>query len=88
MINHERSIVLEYFVLTMIFFVGLFSLLFFKNFKNMQIFSILIMSFAYILWGMAHHSHEKTLHYKIVVEYILLSAAVSALLIILLNLAQ
>lgn len=87
MIAKEKNIVLEYFVLILILLVGLFSLLFFKNVKNMRIFSILIMSFAYILWGMAHHAHEKNPHYKIVIEYILLSGAVSVLLIILLNLA-
>lgn len=88
MITKEKNIVLEYFVLVLILLVGLFSLLFFKNIKNMRIFSILIMSFAYFLWGMAHHANEKNPHYKIVVEYILLSGAVSVLLIILLNITQ
>lgn len=86
--NQEKNAVLEYSVLILILFVGFYSLLLLRNFKNMQLFSILIMSFAYILWGIAHHSKEKTLHFKIVIEYALLSAAVSVILYILLILAR
>jgi len=85
--SHNKNLQLvQYAVLIAILVGGFYSILLFKDNRNLQIFSILIMSVAYMLWGISYHVVEKTFHIKIVVEYTLISLTVATLLIILLSL--
>ena len=77
---------IQYLTLLAILGAGFYGILLFKNNKDLQILSVMVMSFAYLIWGIAHHLIEKTFHLKIVIEYTLLAITVATLLIILLAL--
>jgi len=55
-----------------IFFILLFSL--FKENHHAQFSILTLFVIFYICWGLIHHFLEKTLHLKIVIEYILIGA--------------
>jgi hypothetical protein len=55
-----------------VFFIVLLSLA--QGDKTAQFFIILLFTFFYILWGIIHHITDRTLHLKIVIEYILIGA--------------
>ncbi len=76
---------IQYLTLIAILGAGFYGILFFKDNKELQILSAMVMGFAYLMWGIAHHLIDKTFHRKIVIEYTLLAIVVATLLIILLS---
>ncbi len=69
--KHNYQFFLLFF--TSLFFLSLFILL--KGNPISQFFTISGFIIFYIIWGIAHHFLDKTLHFKVVVEYILLGAS-------------
>lgn len=55
-----------------VFFIFLLSL--FKGDRTNQFIIMLFFSVVYVGWGIIHHIRHKTLHLKIVLEYILIGA--------------
>ncbi len=65
---------------------GIFFLIALNLFKGEQLLEfIILLSFIsfYIIWGIYHHIIENTLHFKVVLEYILIGFAVLFLIKIL-----
>ncbi|MBI1862753.1 hypothetical protein HYS00_01395 [Candidatus Microgenomates bacterium] len=63
---------------------GVFFLVFLQIFKGERRESMLVLAvFAcfYIAWGIIHHVHDRTLHVKNMVEYIVIAASVLLLLL-------
>lgn len=57
--------------------VALFFLVLLKvsdGLKSAQFFIIALFIGFYIFWGILHHIHDKSLHLKVVLEYILIGA--------------
>jgi len=71
----------HYLILILILGIGLVSFWFFHYQKMMQIWTVVLTGLAYVLWGVIHHYLEKTLHAKLVLEY--LTTAVFGVLLIL-----
>lgn len=70
-------------VLMLIFAIGLIFMA--RGSIAIQRSIIIVMSIAYVLWGIFHHVLEGDLHFKIVLEYILISATAILLLFSLLK---
>ncbi len=79
---HEHTF--QYLLLATIavFFIVLLSLA--QGDKMAQFLIILLFVVFYIVWGIIHHITDKTLHLKIVLEYILIGATALFLLQLLL----
>lgn len=60
--------------------LGLFCLIWFRYNHALQLTAVILMGLYYPLWGIIHHSHQRDLHPKIVVEYLLI--AVLAVLVV------
>lgn len=69
----------HYFVLLGLLVIGLWGIYMFSYFPAMRMAIMISLSVSYVVWGIVHHAHQKDLHPKIVVEYILV--AMFALLI-------
>lgn len=65
-----------------VFFLLLFNL--FKESRRSKFLILTLFVLFYISWGIIHHHLEKTLHLKVVVEYILIGAITLFLLKVLL----
>lgn len=87
-LNHLKDEVLKHlseylFLLTGgVFFLFLLSL--FQGSRVSQFFVLTFFVLFYLIWGVVHHLIEKTLHFKIVLEYILIGAIAFFILEILL----
>jgi len=69
-----------------LFTVGVFyliSLSLNKGNKSLNFLMLVFFSLFYIAWGILHHAAEKTLHFKTVLEYILIGFTIIFLLKIL-----
>lgn len=66
--------VFEYLLLATagVFFIFLLSL--FKGNRQNQFIVMVFFAALYLLWGIIHHHIHRTLHVKIVIEYILIAA--------------
>lgn len=63
---------------------GIFFLLFLQMFKGERMESLLVLfvfTCFYVGWGIVHHIHDRTLHIKNMVEYIVISFSVLLLLL-------
>lgn len=65
-----RSI-FDYLILTFIVSLAIALILFFNGNHYYQQLIIIGLSILYIVWGILHHLKEKTLHSKVVLEYVL-----------------
>lgn len=65
-----RSIV-DYLVLTIIVSVAILLILLFNGNKFYQQITVVGLSILYIVWGVIHHTKEKTIQAQIVLEYVL-----------------
>lgn len=81
--NKRAIIIYNYFFLLIILFAGFWSIIFFRDNKNIQIFSSFLMGVGYVLWGILHHLSLKSLHIKVVVEYLMFATIVFVILSIL-----
>ncbi len=73
-IGEIKTHIFEYLLLTTIavFFIFLISL--FKGDRLSQFIIMVFFAITYLLWGVIHHTIHRTLHVKIVIEYILIVA--------------
>jgi hypothetical protein len=79
-----RSIV-DYLFLTLIVSIAIILTLYFNGNRSYQQIIIISLSALYVVWGILHHAKEKTLHPKVVLEYILFALLGSILVISLLK---
>lgn len=64
--------------------IGLALFLIFNYNRQIQIGITLLMSLCYLVWGVVHHTIEKELHPKIILEYFVVATVASILVISLL----
>lgn len=73
-IEQKKNHIVYYLSLFTIFFFG-FILITVTNYDpNLQLISLLMTSFFYVLWGIVHHSLHHDISSKIVIEYVLFAA--------------
>lgn len=75
-INFEKDFAhhpLHYFTLLCVLSVGLWGIFWFNYQPATQLAIIIIVSIAYVIWGISHHQAHRDLHLKIVFEYILVA---------------
>ncbi len=65
-----RSI-LDYLLLAILTSIAIIAVLYFNGNKFYQEITIIGYSILYIVWAIIHHSKEKSLHARIVLEYVL-----------------
>ena len=63
----------HYIFLLSILIMGLVSYAFFAPFPDRQFGVVILTSILYIIWGIAHHHLEGSLHAKVMVEYTLIA---------------
>lgn len=74
----------HYLFLGTILSVGFGAFWFFNYHRMAQIGVTVAMAAAYVLWGLIHHTIKKNLHWRIILEYLLVAAMASVLVIFLL----
>lgn len=67
---------LHYFFLLCFQLVGLWGLLWFAYRPLTQFIILIYMAFAYVMWGIYHHHEHRDLHFKIILEYLLVAILV------------
>jgi len=65
---------LHYFVLLCLQLAGLWAIFWFNYVPTWQFLSVLYMAVVYIVWGVIHHKIHKTLHIKIILEYVVVAS--------------
>lgn len=70
----------HYLILAVILNIGFVFFIYFQYVKTIQLLVVVLMGFAFIMWGIVHHYLEGDLHLRVVLEY--LSTAILGLLII------
>lgn len=71
----------HFLILLLILITGASTVLLFGFNRQYQIASVLATSFAYILWGLLHHSYHKDLEVEVVLEYVLIALFGATILI-------
>ncbi|OGK16611.1 hypothetical protein A2690_03275 [Candidatus Roizmanbacteria bacterium RIFCSPHIGHO2_01_FULL_39_12b] len=74
---------LDYSLLTALSLLTVLLLIYFQGSRFLQLSFFGLFAFIYILWGIIHHKKEKTLHHKVVVEYLLIAGCILMTLMIL-----
>ena len=74
----------HYLALMAILSVGLGAFFFFGYNRPAQIGIIIVLSAAYVIWGIIHHSLKKEFHLKIFLEYFMVAVLASLVVIFLL----
>jgi hypothetical protein len=64
---------MHYFTLLCIFLIGLWGIFWFCYRPATQLSIIIVISGAYVLWGIYHHRQHRDLHLKIIFEYLLVA---------------
>ena len=64
---------LHYFTLLCVELVGLWGIFWFSFHPFMQFSIVVGMAISYTVWGIVHHQEHRDLHFKIVVEYLLVA---------------
>lgn len=77
--------VVHYLVLLAILASGVVMFLYENGDHSAQLAVAIVTSFAYVLWGIIHHSLQEDLHRKIVVEYVLMGMIAVMLFLIVLS---
>jgi len=65
------SSIFDYLILTVLVSIAIILILYFNGSKSLQEIIILGLSISYIVWGIVHHAKLKTLHTKVILEYVL-----------------
>jgi accessory gene regulator protein AgrB len=76
----KRIHIMHYFVLAVILSGGLAAFYYARPDTTLQFIVAVILAVAYVAWGLIHHTLQKDLHQKVVVEYILIAAIALVLL--------
>ncbi len=74
----------HYLALATILSLGFAAFWVFNYNRQAQIGVTLVISSAYVLWGMVHHYLSKELHWRIILEYLLVAVVASVAVIFLL----
>jgi hypothetical protein len=71
-------------VLSVILIIGVISFMKFTGNQSAQLLIGIMIAIFYAIWGILHHWLDKSLHRKVVIEYLLISAiAIMVLLVVL-----
>jgi len=71
---------LHYIVLLFILCVGIWTFFQLSGNSFLQLWVGIITTISYVAWGLIHHTIQKDLHAKVVIEYILIGAIAIVLL--------
>lgn len=77
-----RVHLLHYALLVAIIVVGLFGFWYFSFNRSLRFAVVMLSVFGYVGWGVWHHYIEKRLSWSIILEYLLLSLVVLAVLLL------
>ncbi|MBU1327446.1 hypothetical protein KKB64_03020 [Patescibacteria group bacterium] len=75
-----KSHAIHFAVLVGILVIGISAFLYAYGDRSMQLTVGILTSLAYLAWGIIHHALEKDLHWRIVLEYVLIAAIAVVLL--------
>lgn len=67
------SHLVHYLILLVMMFLGLTGIIFLGSHSSLRIILVLLISAAYLVWGVVHHLLEGTLNKEIFIEYLLYS---------------
>jgi uncharacterized membrane protein len=80
-----KQTIIHFLVLIAILGAGVLTFIVARPNTTMQLLIGIITAVAYVLWGLIHHTIQKDLHQKIVVEYLLIGAIAIVLLVTILG---
>lgn len=76
----KQTHVIHYLVLACILLGGIATFYYVRQSTNLQLAVGVVTSISYILWGFIHHTIQKDLHRKVVIEYVLVGTIAIVLL--------
>jgi len=76
----KKNSIINYIVLVLILTGGVVSFYTVRSNPTLQLLIGVVTSVSYVLWGIIHHYMDRSLHKKIVVEYLLIGAIAIVLL--------
>jgi hypothetical protein len=76
----KKNSIINYTVLILILFGGVVSFYTVRSNPTLQLMIGVVTSVSYVLWGIIHHYMDRSLHKKIVIEYLLIGAIAIVLL--------
>jgi len=68
--------IVDYVLLTCLSLLTVVLLITFTHNRFIQIMLLVVFTLLYFMWGIVHHIKEKTLHRKIVIEYLLIAGCI------------
>jgi len=80
-----KQTIIHFLVLIAILGAGVLTFIVVRPNTTIQLLVGVITAVAYVLWGLIHHTIQKDLHQKIVVEYLLIGAIAIVLLVTMLG---
>lgn len=66
--------IFHYSILLIMMVAGIIAIIFTGRNLSAQTGIVILIGFAYFVWGLVHHALERTLHAEVVIEYLLLAA--------------
>ena len=64
---------LDYLVLVFGLLIGLGFFVYFSGQQAVQTAAVFLLALFYFFWGIIHHAFKKDLHFKVILEYLLIS---------------
>jgi hypothetical protein len=80
-----KQTIIHFLVLIAILSAGVLTFIVVRPNTTIQLLIGIITAVAYVLWGLIHHTIQKDLHQKIVIEYLLIGAIAIVLLVTMLG---
>ena len=80
-----KQTIIHFLVLIAILGAGVLTFIVVRPNTTIQLLVGVITAVAYVLWGLIHHTIQKDLHQKIVIEYLLIGAIAIVLLVTMLG---
>jgi len=81
MLDDLKEYFFQYIILIIGLWIGFYFFFHFSFDKTLQIMVGILLAIFYSVWGIFHHIWEKDLTFKVVVEYVLVSAVAVAILV-------
>lgn len=76
-----KSVYFRFLILILILTMGVVTFFYAVGNRQLQLAVGIVTSLAYIFWGIIHHTIQKDLHPKVVIEYILIGTIAIVLLV-------
>lgn len=75
--------IINFFILSLILFIGFWSINYFRKDIHLQLVSSGLLCVGYVFWGIMNHLSQKNLYIKVVIEYLVFALIVFAILFVL-----